>query len=52
MCLTSPRLIKEVEDRIGDSLVEDITGEVTDLSVEIALKVTEDLDMVEVISSE
>ena len=48
MCLISPRYIKEVEDRIEDSLVEEIIGEVIGLSVEIAMKVTEDMDMVEV----
>ena len=49
MCLLSPRYIKEVEDRIRDSLVEEIIGEVIGLSVEITMKVTEDMDMVGVI---
>ena len=49
MCLISPRYIKEVEDKIADSLVEEIIGEVIGLSVEIAMKITEDMDMVEVI---
>ena len=48
MCLISPRYIKEVEDRIGDSLVKDIIGEVLGLLVEIVMMVTEDLDVVEV----
>ena len=52
MCLISLRFIKEVEDRIGDSLVEEITGEVIDLSVEIVMKVIEDMDVVEVILGE
>ena len=52
MCLISPRYIKEVEDKIGDSLVEEIIGEVIGLSVEIAMKVIEDMDMVEVIFGE
>ena len=49
MCLISPRYIKEVEDKIGDSLVEEIIGEVIGLSVEITIKVIEDMDVVEVI---
>ena len=48
MCLISPRFIKEIEDKIRDSLVEEIIGEVIGLSVEIAMKVIEDMDMVEV----
>ena len=52
MCPISPRFIKEVEDRIRDSLVEEITGEVIGLSVEIAMKVIEDMDMVEVVFRE
>ena len=52
MCLISPRYIKEVEDRIEDSLVKEIIGEVIGLSAEIAMKVTEDLDVVEVIFRE
>ena len=52
MCLTSPRYIKEVEDRIEDSLPQEIIGEVIGLSVEIVMKVTEDMDMVEVIFGE
>ena len=51
-CLISLRFIKEVEDRIRDSLVEEITGEVIDLSVEIVMKVIEDMDVVEVILGE
>ena len=49
MCLISLRYIKEVEDKIEDSLVMEIIGEVIGLSVEIAMKVIEDMDMVEVI---
>ena len=52
MCLISPRYIKEVEDKIGDSLVEEIIGEVIGLSVETAMKAIEDMDMVEVIFGE
>ena len=52
MCLISPRYIKEVEDRIGDSLVEEIIGEVIGPSVEIVMKAIEDMDMVEVILGE
>ena len=52
MCLISPRYIKEVEDKIGDSLVEEIIGEVIGPSVEIIMKVIEDMDMVEVIFRE
>ena len=52
MCLISPRYIKEVEDKIGDSLVEEIIGEVIGLSVETAMKVIEDMDVVEVIFRE
>ena len=52
MCLISPRYIREVEDKIADSSVEEIIGEVIGLSVEIALKVTEDRDAVEVIFGE
>ena len=52
MCLISPRYIKEVEDRIKDSLIEETIGEVIGLSVEITMKVTEDMDMVEVIFGE
>ena len=52
MCLISPRYIKEVEDRIGDSLVEEVIGKVIGLSVEIIMKVIEDMDMVEVIFRE
>ena len=33
MCRTNPRFITEVEDRIGDSLIEEIIGEVTGLSI-------------------
>ena len=52
MCLISPRYIKEVEDKIEDSLVKEIIGEVIGLSAEITMKVTEDLDAVEVIFRE
>ena len=51
-CTLSPRYIKEVEDRIKDSLVEEIIGEVIGLSIEIIMKVTEDMDAVEVIFGE
>ena len=51
-CLISPRYIKEVEDKIRDSLVEEIIGEVIGLSVEIAMKVIKDMDVVEVIFGE
>ena len=51
-CLISLRFIKEVEDRIGDSLVEEIIGEVIGLSVEIIMEVIEDMNMVEVIFRE
>ena len=44
-----PRYITEVEDIIRNSLAEEMTGEVLGLSVEIAMKVIEDMDMVEVI---
>ena len=47
-----PRYIKEVEDKIGDSLVEEINREVIGLSGEIAMKVLEDMDVVEVIFRE
>ena len=52
MCHISPRYIKEAEDRIKDSLVEEIIGKVIDLLVEIAMKVIEDLEEVEVIFRE
>ena len=52
MCLISPRYINEVEDKIRDSLVEEIIGEVIGLSVETAMKVIEDMDVVEVIFGE
>ena len=52
MCHISPRYIKEVEDRIEDSLVEEAIGEVIDLLAEITIKVTEDMDVVEVIFGE
>ena len=51
-CLISPRYIKEVEDRIKDSLVKETIGEVIDLLVEIVMKVTEDVEEVEVIFGE
>ena len=47
-----PRYIKEVEDRIKDSLVKETIGEVIDLLVEIIMKVTEDMEEVEVIFGE
>ena len=49
MCLTSCRYIKEVEDRIEDSLIKEITGEAIGLLVEISMRVTKDMDAVEVI---
>ena len=52
MCHISLRYIKEVEDRIGDSLVEEIIGKVTGLLVKIVMKVIEDLEVVEVIFRE
>ena len=52
MCLISPRYIKEVEDRIKDSLIKETIGEVIGLSVEIVMKVLEDMDVVEVILGE
>ena len=52
MCHISPRYIKEVEEKIADSSVEEIIREVIDLLVEIAMKVTEDMDAVEVIFGE
>ena len=52
MRLISPRYIKEVEDRIGDSLVKEIIGEVLGLLVEIAMLVTDNMDVVEVIFGE
>ena len=52
MCHISPKYIKEVEDRIGDSLVEEVIGEAIDLLVEIATKVIEDMEEVEVIFGE
>ena len=48
----SPRYIKEVEDRTKDSLVEVVIGEVIGLLVEVVMKVTEDMDAVEVIFGE
>ena len=41
-----------MEDRIEDSLIEGTIGEVIGLSVEMAMKVTEDMDAVEVIFGE
>ena len=52
MCLISLRYIKEVDDKIEGSLVEEIIGEVIGLSVEITMKVIEDMDVVEVIFGE
>ena len=52
MCLISPRYIKEVEDEIRDSFIEETIEEVIGLSVEIAMKVAEDLEEVEVIFGE
>ena len=47
-----PQIYQEVEDKIGDSLVEEIIGEVIGLSVETAMKVIEHMDVVEVIFRE
>ena len=44
--------MKEVEDRIRDSLIEEIIGEVLGLLVEIATSVTDNMDVVEVIFGE
>ena len=52
MCLISLRYIKEVEDRIEDSLVEETIGEVIDLLIEIVVKAIEDMEEVEVIFGE
>ena len=52
MCLISLRYIKEVEDRNKDSLVEEIFGEVIGPPVETAMKVIEEMDVVEVIFGE
>ena len=52
MCLISLRYIKEVEDRIEDSLVEETIGEVIDLLVETIVKAIEDMEEVEVIFGE
>ena len=51
-CPISPRYIKEVEDRIVDSLDEEIIGEDIDLLVEIIMKVIEDMEEEEVICRE
>ena len=48
----SPRYIKEIEDRIGDSLDKEIIGEDIDLLAETILKVIEDMEEVEVIFGE
>ena len=48
MCLKSPRYIKEVEDKIRDSLLEEIIREAIGPLVEIVMKVIEDMAMVEV----
>ena len=44
--------MKEVEDKIGDSLVEEIIGEVLGLSVQIIMMVIEDMATVKVIFGE
>ena len=51
-CPISSRYIKEVEDRIGDSLDEEIIGEDIGLLVEIVMKVIEDMEEEEVIFGE
>ena len=52
MCHISHRFIKEVEDRIADSLMEGIIGEDIGLILEIVMMVIEVMDMVEVILGE
>ena len=52
MCHISLRYIKEVDDRIRDSLVEEIIGRVISLLVKVVMKVIEDLEEVEVIFEE
>ena len=48
MCHTNPRFIKEIEDRIRDSLIKETIGEVTGHSIDLAMKEIEDMDVVEV----
>ena len=48
MCHTNLRFIKEVEDRIGDSLIKEAIGEVTGHLIDLAMKEIEDMDVVEV----
>ena len=52
MCLISLRYIKEVEDRIEDSLIKETIGEVIVLLIEIVVKAIEDMVEVEVIFRE
>ena len=52
MCHISHRFIKEVEDRIADSLMEGIIGEDIGLIIEIVMMAIEVMDMVEVILGE
>ena len=47
-----PQIYQEVEDRIGDSLDEEIIGEDIDLLVEIIMKVIEDMEEEEMIFKE
>ena len=47
-----PIYIKEVEDRIRDSLVKEIIGKATGLLVKVVMKIIEDLEEVEVIFRE
>ena len=48
----SPSYIKEVEDRVGDSLYKEIIGEDIDLLAETVLKVIQDMEKAEVIFRE
>ena len=52
MCHISLRYIKEVEDRIEDSLFRETIGEVIDLLIEIVVKAIGDMEEVEVIFRE
>ena len=52
MCHTSHRFIKEVEDRIGDNLMEGTIGEDIGHIVEIIITAIKDMDVVEVILGE
>ena len=52
MCHISHRFIKEVEDRIGDNLMEGIIGEDIGFIIEIVITVIEDMDVVVVILGE